>query len=225
MSVEDIKKALEGVTPVTWNYQFTEENGEVFIIANELGGLIGAALPWPAEVEEKDYRRVVAYARYIAAVNPKTISDLISTLEALQRENEEQKAWIKTATLEITKAIGGGSEMFTQHGDDYRVDHAFVATYIQFRRDRHADSKKASIKKERELLARAETAEAEVKRLREKLDPFSWFAGVLFERNFNRTDSVAEIKDVDDMPHRIFAGPFFDARTALASAGEEHHAE
>ncbi len=77
----------------------------------------------------------------------------------------------------------------------------------------------------REAIARAEAAEAEVKRLRERLKPFSEFAGVLFERNFNRTDSVAEMTDVDNIPHLIFAGSFFDARQALASTGGEHNAE
>lgn len=75
------------------------------------------------------------------------------------------------------------------------------------------------------LRHRAEAAEAKVKRLRERLEPFSRFTGVLFERNFNRTDSVAEMTDVDDIPHVIFAGAFFDARAALASTGGEHHAE
>ncbi len=107
--------------------------------------------------------------------DPITVEDaewIISALESLQRENEEKSAWIKAATTEITKAIGGGSEMFTPHGDEFRVDPAFVTSFIQYRRERHAESKKASIQKERDLLARAEAAEAEVKRLTESRDGY-----------------------------------------------------
>lgn len=92
--------------------------------------------------------------------------DLEKSLESLQRENEEQRDWIKTATVQITNAIGGGSEMFTRQGDDFRVDPAFVATLIKTSRERHAESKKASILKERELIARIEVAEADAARLR-----------------------------------------------------------
>lgn len=101
------------------------------------------------------------------------IKDMAEHIESLQSENEELRAWIKAATTEITKAIGGGSEMFTPHGDEFRVDPAFVASFIQYRRQRHAESKKASIQKERELLARADTAEAEVERLRQFLFPYA----------------------------------------------------
>jgi len=189
-------------------------------------------------------------------------ADLVSTtLEALQRENEEQKAWIKTATLEITKAIGGGSEMFTQHGVDFRVAPAFVASFIQSRRERHADSKKASIKKERELLARAETAEAEVKRLQAEVDRKSSMPGDhrywegryrdeaaendrlrealgALEKYADEKTAVAfrymmDAERVGDLPFKEIMANERDAysdmtmqlRTALASAGEEHHAE
>lgn len=125
---------------------------------------------------------------------------LASTLESLQRENEEKSAWIKAATTEITKAIGGGSEMFTTHGDEFRVDPAFVSSFIQYRRERHAESKKASIQKERELLDRAEAAEAEVKRLRDLV----WRA-----RDISRPS--------------VFPTWHKDANEALASTGGEHN--
>jgi hypothetical protein len=130
-----------------------------------------------------------------------------STLEALQRENEEQKAWIKTATLEITKAIGGGSEMFTQHGDDFRVDPAFVASFIQFRRERHAEAQKSSVRK--------------AKKLREALEPFATVS-----RDWVDDGGWTELACKNDRIVDWFgATDFLRARTALASAGEEHHAE
>ncbi|WP_313611162.1 hypothetical protein [Rhizobium sp.] len=177
---------------------------------------------------------------------------LASTLESLQRENEEKSAWIKAATVEITKAIGGGSEMFTKHGNDFRVDPAFVATYIQFRRERHAESKKASIQKERELIARAERAEAELKRL-EEWKPISeadksivhifdvaglsianslpiWARdedGRVYEALWSDNGKKAYWWDIEGEspvdPVEFMPHPL--ARTALASTGGEHHAE
>ena len=138
--------------------------------------------------------------------------DLESALETLQRETEEKSAWIKSATIEITKAIGGGSEMFTPHGDEFRVDPAFVASFIQYRRERHAESKKASIQKERELIARAEAAEAEVKRLITVVQT----AHVAMTLAFHMP-GVAEEYDFSDAIAATFQ--------ALASTGGEHHAE
>lgn len=65
-------------TPGPWCFQFTEENGECFVIANNLGGMVGAALPWPTEIEARDFRRVIANARLIAAA-----PDLFAALNGL----------------------------------------------------------------------------------------------------------------------------------------------
>lgn len=65
-----------------------------------------------------------------------------------------------------------------------------------------------------------EVLKARVKSLERALEPFSQFAGVLFERNFNRTDSVQEMTDIDDIPSVIFAGSFFDARAVLKGEGK-----
>lgn len=54
-------------TPGPWKFQFTEESGECFIVAAGLGGLVGAALPWPTEMDSRDFRRVIVNARLIAA--------------------------------------------------------------------------------------------------------------------------------------------------------------
>ncbi|NSZ73292.1 hypothetical protein G6L74_05985 [Agrobacterium tumefaciens] len=150
--------------------------------------------------------------------DPITVEDaewIISALERLQSENDEKSAWIKAATTEITKAIGGGSEMFTKHGDDFRVDPAFVASFIQYRRERHAESKKASIQKERELLARAEAAEAEVKLIREAVGEFLDQA----EHVCMGAHTPLDIKE----SARNLTGPIAKVRTALASTGGEHH--
>lgn len=44
-----------------------EERGACFIIGANLGGLVGAALPWPTELDSGDFSRVEANARMLAA--------------------------------------------------------------------------------------------------------------------------------------------------------------
>lgn len=149
------------------------------------------------------------------------ISRLLSTLESLQRENERLRQFL-FPYADRTDISG-----ISWDGKYLIGDKASITAFHEMKnRGEQIDVyKRAYDQNEAALKARAEAAEAEVKRLRERLKPFSEFAGVLFERNFNRTDSVAEMTDVDNIPHLIFAGSFFDARQALASTGGEHHAE
>lgn len=44
-----------------------EERGACFVVADNAGGLVGAALPWPTEMDEGDFPRVEANARLMAA--------------------------------------------------------------------------------------------------------------------------------------------------------------
>lgn len=101
-ALEAIKKALEGVTPGPWEvysekvadkaaaiaesaYQVEHTEpfvGEIFML--NAGGKC-PALTGCGPCSE-------ANARYIAAVNPAAISELLSTLESLQRESEMLRA-------------------------------------------------------------------------------------------------------------------------------------
>lgn len=58
-------------------------------------------------------------------------------------------------------------------------------------------------------------AKEETERLRAALEPFSTFAGALFERNFNASDVVYRISRVDGTVIELKAGAFFKARAAL----------
>lgn len=78
MSVKAIKKALEGVTPGPWF------EGDKWVFVSPRSGLMNEALENVLRNDEAQ-----ANTRYIAAVNPAAISELLSTLESLQRENEE----------------------------------------------------------------------------------------------------------------------------------------
>ena len=52
-------------TPGPYLIQPTDKDG-VCIIADNLGGLVGAALPWPTEIDSGDYTRVETNARMFA---------------------------------------------------------------------------------------------------------------------------------------------------------------
>lgn len=55
--------------------------------------------------------------------------------------------------------------------------------------------------------------------LREALEPFSKFAGPVFERNFNKPDTITSIGAADGGYCTLTAGDFFAARVALSKGG------
>lgn len=75
----------------------------------------------------------------------------------------------------------------------------------------------------RNAIPSLEALQRENEALRKALKPFSDHAGGLFQINFNRNDEVSAVETKDCFIFSIKAGAFFDARTALASAGEEHY--
>lgn len=54
-------------TPGPWLMQQPERDGAIFIVGDDLGGLVGAALPWPTEAEQGGSERVKANARLMVA--------------------------------------------------------------------------------------------------------------------------------------------------------------
>jgi hypothetical protein len=71
---------VTGHTPGPWELQGIEwggdERGEAFIFGADLGGLVGAALPWPTERDSGDFSRVRANGRLMAAA-----PDLLAALK------------------------------------------------------------------------------------------------------------------------------------------------
>jgi hypothetical protein len=66
----DIAALLDGTTPGPWGCQAAVTEGDdlgVAIVGANLGGLVGAALPWPTEIDSGDYSRVIANASLFAA--------------------------------------------------------------------------------------------------------------------------------------------------------------
>lgn len=91
-------------TPGKWETQPTIREGYeqgVFIVGDDLGGLVGASLPWPAEIDSGDFTRVEANARLIAAA-----PDLLEALEdALMHEGMGWELPIERMQAAIAKAL------------------------------------------------------------------------------------------------------------------------
>lgn len=70
--ISDTLAALsEAATQGEWLAQATDTDGPdygVCIVAGNLGGLVGAALPWPTEIDSSDFSRVEANAAFIVAL-------------------------------------------------------------------------------------------------------------------------------------------------------------
>lgn len=151
MSIEEIKKALEGVTPGPWNV-YSEKVAEKAEAIAELAYQVEHTEPFVGEIFMLNAGGKCpaltgcgpcseANARYIAAVNPATISELLFTLESLQRENEALK-----------KDRDFWKEQF-QVETRYRIELADRGTLLALT----------------DANSRAEAAEAEAKMLREAL--------------------------------------------------------
>lgn len=75
-------------TPGPWEWQspydheeYPSEKGRYYVVGSNLGGLIGAALPWATELDSGDFRRVEANARLIAAA-PDLLQALLDIKDA-----------------------------------------------------------------------------------------------------------------------------------------------
>jgi hypothetical protein len=71
-------------TPGPWETQAIEDEGEmrgcITIIGSNLGGLVGAAMPWPTELDSGDFSRVEDNAVLFAAA-----PDMLAALIQCQR--------------------------------------------------------------------------------------------------------------------------------------------
>ena len=182
--MEEIKKALEGVTPGPWF------EGDKWVFVSPRSGLMDEALENVLRNDEAQ-----ANARYIAAVNPAAISDLLSTLKSLQRENERlererAKQWRRARRADASR-------------DTYSaLAKTFEAEANQLREVATANRQRAEAAEydTRELLISFET----VVRLAEQ--------GIL---SMDGGQASVDIRSL--IPVRL--------RTALASTGGEHNAE
>lgn len=87
-------------------------------------------------------------------------------INALREENERLRAYAAEATKVITGLAGGGSELFTRDGDDFRADLAVCSQKV---RDRHLQAHERFTT----AVRRATAAEAREKTLQKALKPFA----------------------------------------------------
>ncbi|WP_246231078.1 hypothetical protein [Rhizobium oryzihabitans] len=232
-TLEEIKKALEGVTPGPWKWFGNASSNHVYLATThsgrryvmdfvrwgmkgaqprfqpERGGMVDAKDLLQFEVGDRDivgmdaakkdgsvYRYDVRGidcpdARYIAAVNPAAISELLSTLESLQRD------------------LNACQEQAVKDGNEIGRLRDWQAGAISCR-----EAEQARVD---EYKTRAEAAEAEVKRLEDVIEPFRAVSKDWVDEN-GWTDVACQNDRIVE-----WFGPS-DFR-ALASTGGEHHAE
>lgn len=99
--IEALREKAKAATPGPWGFQYTDEAGECFIIAQHFGGMVGAALPWPTEIDARDFRRVVANADFIAAASPDVILSILS-------ERDRLRAALGTIANETARCVHDG---------------------------------------------------------------------------------------------------------------------
>lgn len=84
--IEEMRAGLEGVTPGPWFAEDVslqpDDVGSAYIVAANLGGLVGAAHSWPTEIDDNDFERVEANAAHIARCSPENIALLLSAAES-----------------------------------------------------------------------------------------------------------------------------------------------
>jgi len=181
-ALEEIKKALEGVTPGPWF------EGDKWVFVSPRSGLMNEAFENVLRNDEAQ-----ANARYIAAVNPSSISEILSTLESLQRENEELVA-------RANEAVTAANAL------QVRVDTAEAEVK---RLQAEIDRKSSMPGDHRYWEGRYRDEAAENDRLREALQKVA------------ETEPSGHL-DFHKPKHSGYAA-FEIARTALASTGGEHH--
>lgn len=258
-ALEEIKKALEGVTPGPWKWFGNASSNHVYLATTHSGrryvmdfvrwgmrgaqprfqpakgGMIDAKDLLQFEVGDRDivgmeaakkdgsvYRYDVRGidcpdARYIAAVNPAVITELIYTLESLQRENEELRK--DKDHIEAEKA---GIAKIALNNVDYWKSQAEAAEAEVKHLQAEIDRKSSMSGDHRYWEGRYRDEAAENEKLRELLTPFAKFdLSELKQRAFLQ---ILVCPEGDD--HADNYGPHFHrARQALASTGGEHNAD
>jgi hypothetical protein len=113
--------AVEKATAGSWLQQTTDTEGPDFgvcIVADNLGGLVGAALPWPTEIDEGDYARVEANAAAIVSAVNFVRADLPALIDSYELRGLKIKAQgIEIAALADRVAkLEGALEPFARSG-------------------------------------------------------------------------------------------------------------
>jgi hypothetical protein len=91
--IADTLEALAAkATGPSWYVQPTQKIGEDLgcaIVADDLGGLVGATLPWPTEIDNEDYGRVEANAALIVTLR-NNLPTIIAALKAMEEQTDDE---------------------------------------------------------------------------------------------------------------------------------------
>lgn len=98
-----LREAAEKATPGPWVQQEQENDGAIFIIGDNLGGLVGAALPWPIEAEVGGSERIRANASLIHLASPDTILALLTALDQQSARIQELERALRKIAKESRK--------------------------------------------------------------------------------------------------------------------------
>ncbi len=102
VDIEALRQLMERATPGPWLCQGADE-ADMFvpIIADNLGGLVGGAMLWPTEIDQKYFDRAERNAQLIvAAVN--ALPSLLTELEALRAERGRMVEGLQDARAEMS---------------------------------------------------------------------------------------------------------------------------
>lgn len=125
----ELREGLEGVTRGPWLRESAEDDGTIFIVADDLGGLVGAALPWPTEAISGGSERVEANAAHMARCDPDTIRALLDELARRAEIIERAKEVIRPFAGASVDASGWAVIVHDQTAKDARnTARAFLAS-------------------------------------------------------------------------------------------------
>ncbi|UVV66738.1 hypothetical protein [Brucella anthropi] len=145
------------------------------------------------------------------------VSKLETRVDALEADNAAKNARIKELEADLMCAKASRDSWKRTHEESFsRLETKLAAA------EKALETKSAA----NEALSKSvvESIDTE-KRLREALEPFSKFAGAVFEHNFNNTDVIFEISASDGGVLELKGKDFFEARAVLGGKPEGRKSE
>lgn len=211
-TITAIKTALEGVTPGPWLVRPHWSSWDKFEIYPDREVDLGS----PAEIMEVsghrgDYedcaKEAKANADYIAALNPVIVTELLSTLESLQRENEELRLIVSKSAESLGTGAFVSPTCTVEFMSGVPNEISSTVSMLRIQASKYATDAE-TVRRERDA------ADARESKLRVALTKLVREAGV-----------VSNFGAVPGRRWTLLAGALINARAALASTGGEHHAE
>lgn len=112
----------------------------------------------------------------------------------------DEAEWIRSCTAKISDALGGGSELFTRHGDEFRLDIEFVCRRIREQRERMIAALGQAIRAQRKADGIELSARLVEARRDEYVREFGFYDGETGVTEFpgNGDEYVGELEEIID---------------------------